>query len=92
MSRKRRQAGNTDSMVEDAVTVCEARFLQTPDATDSYVLVWVCPVGVAEPSQEDQLQVCQLLVDGGFVTTCTPPDGATISRPVVNEPQLPDTR
>ena len=89
MSRKRRQ---TDSMATDAVTVCEARFLQTPDTTDSYVLVWVCPVGVAEPSQDDQVQVCQLLVDGGFVASCTPPDGSAISRPVVNGPQLPDTR
>ena len=93
-TRRRRQANtNTDSTAVDSngyVTTCEARFIQVPDS-GSYILVWACPEGVAEPSLAEQEVVCQLLFDRGLVTSCTSPTGVTITRPTNGETQLPDT-
>lgn len=93
-TRRRRQANtNTDSTAVDSngyVTTCEARFIQVPDS-GSYILVWACPEGVAEPSLAEQEVVCQLLFDRGLVTSCTSPTGVTVTRPTNGETQLPDT-
>lgn len=92
-TRRRRQANaNTDSTAVDSngyVTTCEARFIQVPDS-GSYILVWACPEGVAEPSLAEQEVVCQLLFDRGLVTSCTSPTGVTVTRPTNGETQLPD--
>lgn len=89
MQRRRRQTGGR---IDDGfVTVCEARFVPNPenDNKSTFMLVWVCPEGVAAPPTEELDEICQILFAMGLVSFCSSPGGLLLE---LNTEDLPGTR
>lgn len=76
--RKRRAAGEEDN---GFVNVCEARFIPSQSASDTFLLVWACPEGVVPPDLEDEKVICELLIEQRLVTSCTSALGGRVELP-----------
>ena len=87
--RKRRATSEDDLSDNGFVTVCEARFIPSSSASNTLLLVWACPDGVAAPGDDDEVAICDLLIDQRLVSSCTSHRG-TVDLPPA--PYLPPTR
>lgn len=80
--RRRRQV----SSVTTLATSCEPRFIQPDSQENLYALIWICPVNVTEPTPEDQVVLCNALLESSLVVTCKPPNAQELSLPRAPSP------
>ncbi len=67
--------------ISNLTTSCEPRFVASMDDSKVLLLLWVCPGNETTPTAEQQLALCQYLLEQGVATECKPPNGEVMTLP-----------